>query len=193
MSGLSTTRLLGTYFQDAGFTPDFPRSAELMAARWEEFTSGPELDGVLSLDPVAMSYLLEGTGPVTVGRPGADLGERGGGLLSRPYLELDPVQQDEVFKEAASAIFEAATGDLADPVAFVKGLGRAADEGRFLVASFDEAEDQAWPAPASAERSPATTEPRRTSTSASTTAPARKMSYYLRYNAEVRARSCFTR
>ena len=90
-----------------------------------------------------MSYLLEGTGPVTVADQELTSENVVEDLLSRPYLELDPVQQDAVFREAASSIFEAATGDLADPVAFVKGLGRATDEGRFLVASFDEAEDQA--------------------------------------------------
>ena len=114
------------------------------------------------------------------------------GLLSRPYLELDPVQQDAVFREAASSIFEAATGDLADPVAFVQGLGRAADEGRFLVASFDEDEDQALVG----------TRVRGALSGDDGATPhvdiglndgtGSKMSYYLRYNAEVRARSCST-
>ena len=35
-SGRSTANSFGTYFQDANFTPDFPRTAELMKARWEE-------------------------------------------------------------------------------------------------------------------------------------------------------------
>ena len=57
---------LGTYVLDANFTPDFPRAADLIRARYEEVY--PErLDGVMSIDTVAISYLLEATGPVTVG------------------------------------------------------------------------------------------------------------------------------
>ncbi len=38
---------LGTYFQDANFTPDFPRTADLMAARWKlETGTGPRRGGL---------------------------------------------------------------------------------------------------------------------------------------------------
>jgi hypothetical protein len=46
---------LGTFFQDANFSPDFPRAAELLAARWRQRYGGT-LDGVVSVDPVALSY-----------------------------------------------------------------------------------------------------------------------------------------
>ena len=128
---------LGTYFQDANFTPDFPRAAELWSARWEERFPGTDLDGVLSLDPIAMSYLLDGTGPIRAG--GQTLTEDNivESLLNRPYVELEPQQQDALFAETAKALFDAVTSDLAAPVDFVSGLDRAAREGRFRVASFD--------------------------------------------------------
>src|SRR5690606_30884226 len=44
-------------------TPDFPRSAEIIRAMWSEGVGG-EVDGVLSLDPVALGALLEATGPI---------------------------------------------------------------------------------------------------------------------------------
>jgi hypothetical protein len=128
---------LGSYFQDANFTPDFPRAAELWSARWEERFPGTKLDGVLSLDPVAMSYLLEGTGPLQVaGRTltSENIVEE---LLHRPYAELQPSQQDVLFAQTASGLFDAVTEDLASPVDFVSGLDRAAGEGRFRVAAFD--------------------------------------------------------
>ena len=56
----------GLFFQDPGFAPDFQRGAEIWEAHWERQFPEIELDGVLALDPVGMSYLLEGTGPVTV-------------------------------------------------------------------------------------------------------------------------------
>ena len=48
------------------------------------------LDGVLALDPVAMSYLLEGTGPVDVGATTLTAANVVDELLNRPYLELEP-------------------------------------------------------------------------------------------------------
>ncbi len=127
----------GQFFQDPGFAPDFPRAAELWNAHWERRFPGTDLDGVLALDPVGMSYLLTGTGPVKVeGRvlTSENVVEE---LLSRPYLELDSAAQDAFFEASARAIFEAATGDLASPVNFLEGFQRAASEGRFLVAPFD--------------------------------------------------------
>ena len=54
----------GLYFRDANFTPDFPRAAQLWNERWEIEQPDLPLDGVVSLDPVALSYLVEGTGPL---------------------------------------------------------------------------------------------------------------------------------
>ncbi len=52
---------------DANMTPDVPRAAELMLARWEQRFPNKPVDGVLMVDAVAISYLLEATGPVRVG------------------------------------------------------------------------------------------------------------------------------
>jgi hypothetical protein len=128
---------LGQYWQDAGFTPDFPRAAELWMARWDlKFPTIP-LDGVIALDPVGLSYLLNGTGPITVGETTLTPDDLVDELLSKPYLTLGPRAQDALFARTVKAIFEASTGDLASPLKFAQGLGRAADEGRFLVAPTD--------------------------------------------------------
>jgi len=181
---------LGTYFQDANFTPDFPRAAELWSARWEEQFPGTNLDGVVSLDPVAMSYLLEGTGPIQVGGQALTEDNIVESLLNKPYLELEPAQQDELFAQAARGLFDAVTEDLASPVDFVSGLDRAAGEGRFRVAAFD---------PAIEEQLAGTgVEGALTGDDGSTPhvdiglndATGSKMSYYLRYWGDVEATSC---
>lgn len=84
-----------------------------------------------------MSYLLEGTGPVKLGSTTLTSDTVVDQLLSEPYKTLDPKAQDALFQQAARAIFEAATGDLPSPLKFVEGLARSASEGRFLVAAFD--------------------------------------------------------
>jgi len=127
---------LGTFFLDAGFTPDFPRAAQLMEAHWDRMFPATRLDGVISLDPVALSYMLEGTGPVEVDGRSLTSDNVIDELLSRPYRTLEPQAQDKFIAHAARAIFEAATADVNDPVAFVRGLTRAAHEDRLLVAPF---------------------------------------------------------
>ena len=82
--------------------------------------------GVISLDVVAMSYLLEGVGPVQVGDVTLTSDNAVEMLLNRPYLELDPARQDAFFALAAKTVFESLTGDVAAPRDFFAGLSRAA-------------------------------------------------------------------
>ena len=58
--------LLTGYWGDTTLTPDFPRSAEIMRAMIRQ-DRGLKTDGVISLDPIALSYILEATGPVKLG------------------------------------------------------------------------------------------------------------------------------
>nr|WP_227467853.1 DUF4012 domain-containing protein [Nocardioides lijunqiniae] len=181
---------IGTYFQDPGFTPDFPRAAELWRAHWNaKFPSVP-IDGVLSLDPVAMSYLLEGTGPVEVGAVTLTSDNLVDELLNKPYRELDVQAQDALFEDAAGAIFDRLTRKPPSPVDMVRGLNRAATERRFLIASFDEA--------VTSELEGSAIQGRLAGDEGSTPhidigvndATGSKMSYYLRYWADSRATSC---
>jgi len=61
---LLQTDRLGRWVQNAVQTPDFPRAAQLLVARWEQDT-GQQVDGVIATDPVAVAALLRATGPVT--------------------------------------------------------------------------------------------------------------------------------
>ena len=181
---------IGTYFQDPGFAPDFPRAAEIWRAHWDGKFPDTPIDGVLALDPVGMSYLLGGTGPVQVA--GRTLTEDNlvEELLSRPYQELEEEAQDALFQDAARAIFDAVTGDLASPVDFVDGLSRATREGRFLVGPFDEedAEILAGSNVLGEFRTGATDTPY--VDIGLNDATGSKMSYYLRSQAEIESRSC---
>ncbi|WP_134739903.1 DUF4012 domain-containing protein [Nocardioides sp. 503] len=181
---------VGTYFQDPGFTPDFPRAAELWRAHWDaKFPSTP-IDGVISLDPVAMSYLLEGTGPVSVGDLTLTSENLVDELLNKPYRNLDVQAQDVLFEDAAGAIFDRLTRDPPSPVDMVRGLSRAATERRFLLASFDPA--------VSTELEGSAIQGRLSGDEGSTPhidvgvndATGSKMSFYLRYWADARATSC---
>jgi hypothetical protein len=181
---------LGTYFQDANFTPDFPRSAELWRAWWAQTFPDTELAGVLSFDPVAISYLLSSTGPVAVGESTLTSENAVEELLSKPYLESDGDAQNAFFASAARTIFDAVTTNLRSPMDFVRGLQRAVGEGRLHLAAFTEQEQAEIEGtrlegalPAHDDRVPHIEIALNDATSS-------KMSYYLRYRARVEARSC---
>ncbi|GAB2625314.1 DUF4012 domain-containing protein [Nocardioides ginkgobilobae] len=132
---------LGTYMLDANFTPDWPRAAELIRARWEE-VHPEDLDGVLTLDTVAVSYLLGVTGPIEVGPYTLTQDNATDVLLSQVYADFpDPAAQDAFFRTVASTVFDrVAGGDVGNPRDLLRALVRAGDEGRVYVNLTDEAE-----------------------------------------------------
>ena len=51
--------------QNSNLSPHFPYAAEIWLALWKkEF--GQKLDGVIAIDPIALSYVLRSTGPITL-------------------------------------------------------------------------------------------------------------------------------
>lgn len=128
------TDRLGRWVQDAVITPDFPRSAQLLAARWQQ-DMGQGVDGVIAADPVGVRYLLQATGPVT--EPGGTTISSGDVLqvlLRDSYLEIaDPAVADAFYAGVAATIFRAVGAGQGDPHALVTALGRAGTEGRIRV------------------------------------------------------------
>jgi hypothetical protein len=125
---------LARYMHDVTFTPDFPRSAEIARVMWQHGV-GTEVDGVLSIDPVALQALLGGSGPVTLST-GHQLTAQNTAqmLLNQVYLDIeDPAAQDEYFAMAASAIFDDVMSGGADPATMVNVLDQIADEGRLMI------------------------------------------------------------
>lgn len=140
--GLYGTQL-GRYMQDVTFTPDFPRSAQLAREMWRRET-GLEVDGVLSIDPVALQHLLGATGPVTLPAGQVLTGDDAAqSLLNQVYIDVeDPAEQDAFFAMAAETIFARLLTGGAEPSGVVAALDRSADEGRLMVWSA-RAEEQA--------------------------------------------------
>lgn len=125
---------LVTDFRDVNFTPDWPRAAEIAAAMAEQ-RAGLDVDGVASVDPVALSYLLRGIGPVE-----PVVGERISAnnavdtLLHGVYLKYERnVEQDAYFAAVTKAVFDKLTGSDINAKAFGEGLSKAAKERRLLL------------------------------------------------------------
>lgn len=184
------SEVLGTFFLNANLQPDFPRAADLWKARWEQ--EHPErLDGVLSVDAVAMSYLLGATGPVEV--DGVTLTEKNAVdvLLHEAYLQFpDPADQDRFFRAVASTVFDRVAQGADSPRDLLAALGRGVEEHRIYVRDFDPAvqEHLAGTGIAGELATAAASMPQVGVYLADATGS--KMSYYLRYDVDVSSTYC---
>ncbi|MDZ8170636.1 DUF4012 domain-containing protein [Microbacterium xanthum] len=129
----------GRYIQNVTQVPDFAVSGALAQEMWQRET-GETVDGVIAVDPVALSYLLEATGPVIL--PTGDELTAGNAvdlLLNDVYFRYDvPAEQDAFFAAAAAAVFDAVADGRGDPAALLSALTRAGDEHRLLLWSAHE-------------------------------------------------------
>ncbi|MEQ6901070.1 DUF4012 domain-containing protein [Nocardioides sp. YIM 152588] len=184
--------LLGTYFVNANLTPDVPRAADLMRARWELAYPGESVDGVLLVDTVSLGYVLDETGPITV--DGIEL--RGDTvveeLLHTTYLRLDdPRAQDQFFADVAAEAFERFTSGAGGGAGLVGALAQSVDEHRVFAHSFHtEEQEHLSGSPVAGEliTDPEVKEPQITVTMNDTTAA--KLSYFLRYEVDANATYC---
>lgn len=145
---------MGKFFQDVNLTPDFPTAASTAQAMWER-KSGQVVDGVISIDPVVLSYMLQATGPISIDVPEqsapavhtlpAQLTKENvvQTLLSDVYAAIEqPESQDAYFAAVAKEIFAALTHDKSDPKGLISGLTRGTEEGRVLVWSSNPLEQE---------------------------------------------------
>ncbi|PJI94728.1 DUF4012 domain-containing protein [Luteimicrobium subarcticum] len=138
-SALFGTHLV-TDMRDVTFTPDFPRSAQLAAALWEKVVGG-KVDGVVSVDPVALGTLLGATGPVRVDGTTLTASTAGPLLLNGVYQDrATAAAQDAYFADASHAVLTALLGGATSTRAVVDALARAAGDGRIMLWSAEEDE-----------------------------------------------------
>lgn len=136
---------LGKFMQDINLTPDFPTSASTAQGMWERKT-GQRVDGVISIDPVALGYILNATGPITLSSPELAALASGGlpteltgrnvveTLLSDVYSKIEqPNLQDAYFAGVAQEVFAALSNGQGDPKNLLEGITRATSEGRVRV------------------------------------------------------------
>ncbi len=128
------TRQLVTDLRDVNVTPDFARSGEIARAMAEQGLD-VDVDGVLSVDPVAMSHILGGTGPVTLDS-GVTLDQASVVelLLNRVYLTVSDLNaQDDFYEAAARSIFDVVRSGSVPSRPVIGGLVRAANENRLML------------------------------------------------------------
>ncbi|MFF8189217.1 DUF4012 domain-containing protein [Microbacterium sp. NPDC016588] len=98
------------YSQDYTFTSDFPTTARLFEALWDR-TDGSRFDGVISIDPVVLSHMLEVLGPVGLPDGEQITAENAVKLvLSDAYQRFGDLgdsgrSSDEFFAQVSSSVF----------------------------------------------------------------------------------------
>jgi hypothetical protein len=126
------------YIQNVTQVPDFTVGAPIAREMWRS-VFGVEVDGVIAVDPVTLSYLLAATGPITL--PTGDvLSEQTAVplLLNEVYQRYaQPRDQDAFFAAATAAVFGTLSSGGADPAKLVEALARAGDEHRLYIWNAD--------------------------------------------------------
>lgn len=133
------------FVADSSGYPDFPTAARLAQAWWATY-SKDEIDGVVSFDPIALSYVLAATGPVEI--PSGETLTTDNAvdfLLNQVYSKYPkPAIHRAIFSSAAQALLTALTSGIKSPTALVGALQHSVAERRLLYYSNDSAEQAAF-------------------------------------------------
>jgi hypothetical protein len=140
LQGLYGDRI-GRFVANVNLTPDFPTAAGLAAEMYRRRT-GRTVDGVAALDPVALSYLLRATGPVTFAGTGTlSAANAVRLLLVDAYARTDSAAaKNGYLAEAARAVFDTVASGRLDARAALAALWQMVSERRLLLWSADAAE-----------------------------------------------------
>ena len=92
------TDKLGKDIRDVNFTPDFPRTGEIVSAMWNR-QYGVAVDGVIAIDPLFLQNMLSVTGGVAM-PDGSTLDGTNTAqtLLHDVYARMAPQETDEYFR-----------------------------------------------------------------------------------------------
>lgn len=118
--------------QNFSRTPDFPTTASLFSQLWTQ-TNDSQLDGVISMDPVALSYMLKATGPIKL-KDGSEISADNvvKVLLSDTYERFgsNGLAADAYFADVASRVFDKIASGSWEPTKMIKQLQKSVEEDR---------------------------------------------------------------
>ncbi|MEP9415086.1 DUF4012 domain-containing protein [Gordonia sp. VNQ95] len=126
-----------TDFRNNNISPNFPDAAQIWIANWKA-QSGQQLDGAIALDPIALSYVLKVTGPVTLANGEKITADNVVPItLSTSYQRF--ANDNDARKAYLQSISRAVVTQLSkaqgDTGALLEALGRGVHERRIMVYS----------------------------------------------------------
>jgi hypothetical protein len=133
-----------TDYRNSNFSSHFPYAAQIWKSMWAQ-QSGSNVDGVIAIDPVALSYILGAVGSVTM--PDGELITKDNVVElteSTAYIRFptDQTARKQYLQDVASEVVKKMTGQVEEPRQLLEALGKAVSEGRIAVWSSLPAEQQ---------------------------------------------------
>ncbi|MCU1453600.1 MAG: hypothetical protein JWN46_1746 [Acidimicrobiales bacterium] len=132
-------------WRDVTYSPHFPYDANVIEQLYPQ-SGGAKIDGVISIDPIALAALLRFTGPINVSGYGFPLTSANAAdvLLRQQYLEFQNNNgtRKNLLDEATKVAFDRLVrGNLPSPQALVKTLGPMVRQ-RHLMLHFPQPSEQ---------------------------------------------------
>jgi hypothetical protein len=133
-----------TDYRNSNLSPHFPYAAQIWKSMWARQT-GMNVDGVIAIDPVALSYVLGAVGPVTL--PDGEVITRDNVVElteSTAYIRFptDQPARKKYLQDIAREVVKKMTGSVQSPRDLLDALGRAISEGRIAVWSSSPADQK---------------------------------------------------
>jgi len=121
--------------------PDWPSAAQVMKAFWQRDVDPARIDGVASIDPLALARLLDATGPVKVGDIELTSENAVDILLHDVYSWWSASQiekTDMFFAAAAAAVFDKLSSGEFDMQKMITAIGDSIEAGNIMYWTDDE-------------------------------------------------------
>lgn len=131
-------------FRNSNLSSHFPYAAQIWQSMWAQQT-GMKVDGVIALDPFALSYVLGAVGPVTMPDGEQVTKDNVVELTESTAYKRFPTDQaarKQYLQDIASEVVEKMTGSVGSPRVLLDALGKAVGEGRISVWSAVPAEQE---------------------------------------------------
>lgn len=124
-----------TDFRNSNLSPHFPNTAQIWKSMWAQKT-GMNVDGVIAIDPIALSYILSAVGSVTMVDGEVITKDNVVELTeSTAYIRFptDQVARKNYLQDIANLVVQKVTAPVDSPRALLNALGRAVSERRIAV------------------------------------------------------------
>lgn len=131
-------------FRNSNLSAHFPYAAQIWKSMWAQRT-GMNVDGVVAMDPIALSYVLSAVGPVSM--PDGEMITKDNVVElteSTAYIRFptDQVARKNYLQDIANEVVKKITGPVASPRALLDALGKAVGERRIAVWSANPADQE---------------------------------------------------
>lgn len=133
-----------TDFRNSNLSPHFPYAAQIWKSLWAQ-QSNIDVDGVIAIDPVALSYILEAVGPVTMADGEIITAENVVELTESTVYNRFPTDQlarKQYLQDVAGEVVKKITGQVESPRKLLDALGKGVAEGRIAMWSANPSEEQ---------------------------------------------------